>query len=179
MSWVLVNLPRMNWDNPTFPRGALALGAHIYPFCLLSGRAGHWLRWGTESCWDRVFPRDKCQCCGSGSQTHSQVPGTASLSPILHSLFLFLAQSLSALSHTPVPHSASDTRSPGKPQQPGWGPGLRVPRRQRELDRAAGFPALLHWILRGPWKRLEVSLQGLHQRRRYLCILWSGQSSTH
>lgn len=154
------------------------VGSHL-SLCLLSCRAQHWLRWGTESCWDRLFPRDQSQCCGLGSQIHTRVLGTSSLSPILHSLFLFLAQPLSALSHALVPRSASDTRSPGKPQQPGWGPGLRVPRRQRELDRAAGFPPLLHRILRGPWKRLEVSLQGLHQRRRYLGILWSTQSPTH
>uniref|UniRef100_A0A8C5JLV9 Transporter n=1 Tax=Junco hyemalis TaxID=40217 RepID=A0A8C5JLV9_JUNHY len=76
---------------------------HIYPFCLLRGRAGQWLRGETESCWDRVFPRHRCQCCHLGSQIHSRVLGTSSLSPILHSLCLFLAHPLSALSHPLVP----------------------------------------------------------------------------
>lgn len=94
-----------------------------------------------------------------------------SLSPALHPLFSFLPRPMAALSHPLPSRSAGDTRAPGEPQQPGLGSRLRMPRRQGELDRAAGFPSLLHRILCGPRKRLEVPLQGLHQWRRYVGIL--------
>jgi len=110
--------------------------------------------------------------------TYSHLSSQRSFPPSCSSpLLLFLPQPPSALSHPLLSHLAGDARPPGESHQPGRGAGLRVPRRQRELDGAAGFPPFLHRILRGPRKRLEVPLQGLHQWRRYSDILWSGHIS--
>lgn len=114
---------------------------------------------------------------GQMSWGHKFTPEFSALFPslLLFPLPLFLPSA--ALSHPLLSCSAGDARAPGESQQPGRGPGLRVPRRQRELDGAAGFPPLLHRILRGARKRLEVPLQGLHQWRRYSIIPWSSHIS--
>lgn len=100
-------------------------------------------------------------------------PPSLSLTPWAHSLGSFDLRDMetAAFPASPIPCSlslpAGDTGAPGEPQQPRRGPGLRVPRGQRELDGPPGFPPLLHRVLRGARQRLEVPLQGLHQRRRY------------
>lgn len=163
--------PRLNQGHPAFSRGALAVWDRIYPLCFLRSRAGCQLGWCTEICWDGASPRVKCL-----GVTNSH-PSSQHSFPLSCSSPLPLFLPSAALSHPLLSCSAGDARAPGESQQPGWGPGLRVPRRQRELDGAAGFPPLLHRILRGARKRLEVPLQGLHQWRRYSIIPWSSHIS--
>lgn len=89
-----------------------------------------------------------------------------------HRLFVLSFSSLQ-LHYFPPPSSLSlsahNSRPADEPQRPRrWGPGDGVPSRQRELDREAGFPSLLYWILCGAGECMEVSIQSLHQWGRYM-----------
>lgn len=126
--------------------------------------------WGMEVC-----VQGDAQLLADPSKS---TPLSLSLTPWAHSLGSFDLRDMetAAFPASPIPCSlslpAGDTGAPGEPQQPRRGPGLRVPRGQRELDGPPGFPPLLHRVLRGARQRLEVPLQGLHQRRRY--PRWAG-----
>ena len=98
--------PRVNRGHPAFARGALAMWDRIYPLSLLSSRAGCQLRWSTESCWDRVSPRDKC--LGG----HKFTPELSALHP---SLLLFpppFIPSLDTQLPSPIPYSLAQPVTP-------------------------------------------------------------------
>lgn len=176
-------LERISWETGV-ARWVLASQGEPGPSCLAGHVGSHLspllveqdISWGGAQ-------QTAGERCPLGTSVRAETQGhqfTPELSALLPSLPLFIPLFFisSSTPGCPLPfllsRSAGDTRAPGEPQQPGWGPGLRVPGRPRQLDGAAGFPPFLHRILRGTWKRLEVPLQGLHQWRRYSGILWSG-----
>ncbi|RLW03095.1 hypothetical protein DV515_00006869 [Chloebia gouldiae] len=97
VSWVLTNLPRMNWNNPTFPRRALPWQSRAVAEV------------GNRACWDRVFPRDKCQCCDLG---HKFTGEFLALLPSLPFFILCFYSLLNPCLLSPIPWSLTQPVTP-------------------------------------------------------------------